>query len=53
MPIDVDFELMFLFSISSTYNDDPVKNQIAAALVQRIVQAARDGQKFKVCLAEY
>ncbi|GJE90640.1 phospholipase D [Phanerochaete sordida] len=36
------------FFISSTTTDDPVKNQIANALVQRILQAARDGQKFKV-----
>ncbi|EKM50988.1 uncharacterized protein PHACADRAFT_151417 [Phanerochaete carnosa HHB-10118-sp] len=36
------------FFISSTTTKDPVKNQIANALVQRIVQAARDGQKFKV-----
>ena len=34
-------------SISSTTDDDPVKNQIAKALVTRITQAARDGQKFK------
>ncbi|KAI0042796.1 phospholipase D [Auriscalpium vulgare] len=36
------------FFISNTKKDGPVKNQIAAALVERIVRAARDGRKFKV-----
>lgn len=36
------------FFISSTYGSDPVKNQIAAALVERILMAARSGVKFKV-----
>lgn len=36
------------FFISSTYDGDPVKNQIAAALVERIIMAARNGEKFKV-----
>ncbi|KAI0064970.1 phospholipase D/nuclease [Artomyces pyxidatus] len=36
------------FFISNTTKDGPVKNQIAAALVERILQAAQSGQKFKV-----
>ncbi|KAJ6632257.1 phospholipase D/nuclease [Mycena sp. CBHHK59/15] len=36
------------FFISSTYDNDEVKNQIAAALVRRIVRAAKADQKFKV-----
>lgn len=36
------------FFISSTREEGPIKNQIAQALVERIIQAARDGQKFKV-----
>ncbi|EIM84706.1 phospholipase D/nuclease [Stereum hirsutum FP-91666 SS1] len=36
------------FFISNTKKDGPVVNQIAAALVERIVQAAQAGQKFKV-----
>lgn len=35
-------------SISSTIPDDPVKNQIARALVERIVRAARAGAPFTV-----
>lgn len=35
-------------SISNTGNEGPVKNQIAAALVERIISAARSGTKFKV-----
>ncbi|KZT40944.1 phospholipase D/nuclease [Sistotremastrum suecicum HHB10207 ss-3] len=38
------------FFISNTGPNGPVKNQIAAALVQRILMAARDGQKFKVVI---
>ena len=38
----------FLCSISATTEEGPIKNQIANALVQRILQAATDGQKFKV-----
>jgi len=38
------------FFISSTEHEGPVKNQIAAALVQRILIAARDGEKFKVVI---
>jgi phospholipase D1/2 len=36
------------FFISSTIQDDPVKNQIARALVDRIVRAAREGCRFTV-----
>lgn len=36
-----------MHSISNTKEEGPVKNQIAAALVERIVRAARDGRKFK------
>ncbi|THH00577.1 hypothetical protein EW026_g1979 [Hermanssonia centrifuga] len=36
------------FFISSTTNEGPVKNLIAQALVQRIIQAGQSGQKFKV-----
>ncbi|KAH9971268.1 phospholipase D [Russula compacta] len=36
------------FFISNTKEDGPVKNQIAAALVERILGAARSGTKFKV-----
>ncbi|QRV95777.1 phospholipase [Ceratobasidium sp. AG-Ba] len=36
------------FFISNTGNYGPVKNLIAQALVERIVSAARSGQKFKV-----
>ncbi|KAH8990383.1 hypothetical protein EDB86DRAFT_2939025 [Lactarius hatsudake] len=36
------------FFISNTKQSGPVKNQIAAALVERIVSAARSGRKFKV-----
>ncbi|EIW74184.1 phospholipase D [Coniophora puteana RWD-64-598 SS2] len=36
------------FFISNTSNDGPVVNKIAQALVERILQAARDGRKFKV-----
>jgi phospholipase D1/2 len=43
-----DFPSENQFFISATYDKDPVKNQIAAALVQRIIMAARDNQKFKV-----
>jgi len=35
-------------SISNTGNVGPVKNQIAAALVEKIIDAARAGTKFKV-----
>ncbi|KAH9840894.1 phospholipase D/nuclease [Rhodofomes roseus] len=38
------------FFISNTQEDGPVKNTIAKALVDRIIQAARDGQKFKVVI---
>ncbi|KAI0804784.1 phospholipase D [Irpex lacteus] len=38
------------FFISNTSNDGPVKNQIAQALVQRIVRAAQEGTKFKVVI---
>ncbi|KAI9435046.1 phospholipase D/nuclease [Lactarius indigo] len=37
-----------VLSISSTKQSGPVKNQIAAALVERIISAARSGRKFKV-----
>ncbi|KAF7332538.1 Phospholipase [Mycena kentingensis (nom. inval.)] len=36
------------FFISSTNDKDQVKNQIAAALVERIVRAAKGSQKFQV-----
>jgi phospholipase D1/2 len=36
------------FFISNTKKTGPVKNQIAAALVERIIRAARAGEKFKV-----
>ncbi|KIL00158.1 hypothetical protein PAXRUDRAFT_821948 [Paxillus rubicundulus Ve08.2h10] len=36
------------FFISSTQTDGPVKNKIARALVERIVDAAKAGKKFKV-----
>jgi phospholipase D1/2 len=36
------------FFISNTSEEGPVKNLIAQALVERIIQAARDGTKFKV-----
>jgi phospholipase D1/2 len=35
-------------SISNTGKDGPVRNQIAAALVERILAAARAGTKFRV-----
>ncbi|KAF8129820.1 hypothetical protein EV363DRAFT_1399636 [Boletus edulis] len=37
-----------VFSISNTRNEGPVKNQIAKALVERIIEAAQAGKKFKV-----
>jgi len=36
-------------SISNTVKDNAVVNQIAGALVERILSAAKSGQKFKVC----
>ncbi|QRW15556.1 phospholipase [Rhizoctonia solani] len=36
------------FFISNTGNVGPVKNQIAKALVERIIEAANSGKKFKV-----
>ncbi|KAJ7610187.1 hypothetical protein FB45DRAFT_337033 [Roridomyces roridus] len=36
------------FFISATHDKDPVKNQIAASLVERIVRAGQHGQKFQV-----
>ncbi|KAF8622038.1 hypothetical protein AX15_007323 [Amanita polypyramis BW_CC] len=36
------------FFVSSTKNDDVVKNKIAGALVDRIVRAAREGAEFTV-----
>ncbi|EGN97561.1 hypothetical protein SERLA73DRAFT_169861 [Serpula lacrymans var. lacrymans S7.3] len=36
------------FFISNTREEGPVKNLIAKALVERILQAAHDGKKFKV-----
>ncbi|PCH39070.1 phospholipase D/nuclease [Wolfiporia cocos MD-104 SS10] len=38
------------FFISTTTQEGPVKNQIAAALVKRILMAASSGQKFKVVI---
>ena len=35
-------------SISTTAEKQPVKNQIGAALAERIVSAAREGRKFKI-----
>jgi hypothetical protein len=40
-------DLIWASSISNTKESGPVKNQIAAALVERIVSAARSGTKFK------
>ncbi|KAJ7851391.1 hypothetical protein B0H14DRAFT_3661254 [Mycena olivaceomarginata] len=36
------------FFISSTYDNDEVKNQIAGALVKRIIRAAQAGEKIQV-----
>ena len=36
------------FFISNTQADGPVKNQIAKALVERIVRAGQEGTKFRV-----
>ena len=36
------------FFISNTQDDGPVKNQIAKALVERIVRAGQEGTKFRV-----
>ena len=36
-------------SISNTRESGPVKNQIAKALLERILEAAKDGKKFKAC----
>ncbi|KAJ7860569.1 hypothetical protein B0H14DRAFT_2350578 [Mycena olivaceomarginata] len=36
------------FFISSTYDNDEVKNQIAGALVERIIRAAQAGEKIQV-----
>ncbi|KAK7028554.1 phospholipase [Favolaschia claudopus] len=36
------------FFISCTHDKDEVKNQIARALVERIIRAAKEGQKFHV-----
>ncbi|KAI9060697.1 phospholipase D/nuclease [Trametes sanguinea] len=36
------------FFISNTQEDGPVKNQIAKALVERIVRAGKEGKKFRV-----
>ncbi|TFK51187.1 phospholipase D/nuclease [Heliocybe sulcata] len=38
------------FFISNTTTEGPVKNLIAQALVERIIQAAKDGTKFKVII---
>ncbi|KZT08000.1 phospholipase D/nuclease [Laetiporus sulphureus 93-53] len=38
------------FFISNTQKEGPIKNQIAAALVARILRAAREGVKFKVVI---
>ncbi|KAI0750490.1 phospholipase D/nuclease [Fomes fomentarius] len=42
------------FFISSTQDDGPIKNQVAKALVERIVRAGREGKKFRVvvCIPE-
>ena len=37
-----------LHSISATKDGGAIKNLIAKALVERIVRAAKEGQKFKV-----
>lgn len=36
------------YSISNAGKDGPVQNQIAKALVDRIIRAARAGERFKV-----
>jgi len=41
------------FFISNTKESGPVKNQIAAALVERIVSAARSGKKFKASIGDH
>ncbi|CDO76228.1 hypothetical protein BN946_scf184644.g2 [Trametes cinnabarina] len=38
------------FFISNTQDDGPVKNQIAKALVERIVRAGKEGKKFRVVI---
>ena len=40
--------LMTCHSISSTQDDGIIQNQIAKALVERIVRAGREGKKFRV-----
>jgi len=45
---DVSTVLIAFFSISNTGFDDPVKNLIAKAIVERIVSAHNAGQKFKI-----
>jgi phospholipase D1/2 len=42
--------LTHIFSISCTKTGDVVTNLIAKALLERIIRAAREGQKFKVTL---
>jgi phospholipase D1/2 len=44
----LSFSLHAAFSISSTQETGPIKNQIARALSERIIRAAQDGIKFKV-----
>lgn len=38
------------FFITSTARERPVANQIGAALVERIISAARDGREFRVII---
>ncbi|KAG2131140.1 hypothetical protein BD769DRAFT_1452087 [Suillus cothurnatus] len=39
---------IYIGNISNTREEGPVKNQIAKAIVERIIKAARDDRKFKV-----
>jgi len=43
--------LTVLFSISATKDGEQIVNKIAEALVERIIRAHRDGNKFKVFIA--
>lgn len=40
--------MLTAYSISNTGKNGPVQNQIARALVDRIIRAARAGERFKV-----
>ena len=36
------------YSISNTGDDGPVKNQVAKAIVERIIRAGAEGKKFRI-----